>query len=88
MKTVLTFKKAFTIALIGGLLSACGNKEKATEADSTVESTKTQNVEVVKPTSRSFTGEISITGTAQPNQKVTIYAMAKWYAEPNAKRHR
>lgn len=38
-------------------------------------SSKIQTVEVVKAERRSFSAEVLITGTAQPNQKVEVYAM-------------
>lgn len=39
------------------------------------ETKKIQTVEVVNPEYRSFTAEVLITGKAQPNQVVTLYAM-------------
>lgn len=55
------------------LLAACNNKEKEISENSGHE--KTQTVEVVNPKNRPFIAEVLITGTAQPNQSVTIYAM-------------
>lgn len=75
MRNLITIKKALAITLVGGLLSACNNTENNTENTPTTQTTKTQNVEVVVPENRSFTAEILITGTAQPNQIVTLYAM-------------
>ena len=45
------------------------------------ENSKIQSVEVVKPQKRSFISEILITGTARPNQKVTLYAMESGYVQ-------
>ena len=65
------------------LLCSCGNKEH--EVDSSAKEDKMisqlQSVEVVNPIERSFTANILITGTAEPNQKVTIYAMESGYVQ-------
>lgn len=54
---------------------SCTNnsEEKKNAKEKTV--LKIQTVEVVKAQNRSFTSEVLITGTAQPNQKVQIYSM-------------
>jgi len=54
--------------------TSCNQKEQS-EKETELTSNKIQKVEVVTPKQRSFTAEILITGTAYPNQKVTIYAM-------------
>ncbi|MBA3986294.1 MAG: efflux RND transporter periplasmic adaptor subunit, partial [Flavobacteriales bacterium] len=55
------------------ILASCNNQENETEK--TAANDKIQKVEVVKPEQRSFTAEVLITGTARPNQIVTLYAM-------------
>ncbi len=57
------------------LILAC-NSSGMKPDESNIETTlKTQNVEVVYPQKRNFTAEVLITGTANPNQVVTLYAM-------------
>ena len=51
-------------------------KEAISEANNEI-----QAVEVVKPKARSFKGEVLITGTANANQKVTLYAMESGYVK-------
>ncbi|MDF1517551.1 MAG: efflux RND transporter periplasmic adaptor subunit [Lutibacter sp.] len=63
---------AFFLLLI---LSACSRQEKEVSEKSTSNSDKIQKVEVVKAEHRSFIAEVLITGTALPNQIVTLYAM-------------
>ena len=61
-------------------ISSC-SKGQQDGSGSTPENTKIQSVEVVKPEKRSFISEILITGTARPNQKVTLYAMESGYVK-------
>lgn len=72
MKT-LNIKSMAVIAVLLSILISCNNQEKETEQTTT--SDKIQKVEVVNPKQRSFTAEVLITGTARPNQIVTLYAM-------------
>lgn len=72
MKT-LNIKSIAVFAVLLSALISCNNQEKETEQTATND--KIQKVEVVKPQQRSFTAEVSITGTAHPNQIVTLYAM-------------
>lgn len=72
MKT-LNIKSIAVFAVLLTTLISCNNQEKETEQTATND--KIQKVEVVKPKQRSFTAEVSITGTARPNQIVTLYAM-------------
>ena len=64
-------------------ITSCGTEQNdgnpATET--LVGGNKTQSVEVEKPQQRSFTAEVLITGTAEPNQKVTLYAMECGYVQ-------
>ncbi len=72
-----TLIKIKSIAVFAGLLStliSCNTPEKETEKTAN-SNDKIQKVEVVKPRKRSFTAEALITGTARPNQIVTLYAM-------------
>jgi len=69
----LNIKSIAVFAVLLTTLISCNNQEKETEQTSTND--KIQKVEVVKPKQRSFTAEVSITGTARPNQIVTLYAM-------------
>lgn len=75
MRHLINIKNTLSIALICGILAACNNQKNKTGEESTKESAKTQTVEVVNPKNRSFTAEVLITGTAQPNQIVTLYGM-------------
>lgn len=74
-----------SIPIIGfslAVLFSCGTRnEQEGETDSalTQEINKTQSVEVVEPEKRSFSGEILITGSAEANQKVMLYAMESGY---------
>ncbi len=74
MKKIQNIKNAFLILLFIGSLAACKNENKKIN-EASQENTKTQTVEVVHPQNRSFIAEILISGTAQPNQKVTLFAM-------------
>lgn len=56
------------------LSTACNNPEHKKEAKK-APAAKIQKVEVVHPKQRSFIAEVLITGTARPNQTVTLYAM-------------
>jgi membrane fusion protein (multidrug efflux system) len=74
------------IPLIGFSLAAlysCGSDaevdENTTSTTNVVVDDKTQSVEVVNPQKRSFSGEILITGSAEANQKVMLYAMESGY---------
>jgi membrane fusion protein, multidrug efflux system len=63
-----------------------GCNEKSDQVHTTAqeahsEKDKTQSVEVVHPKKRSFLAEVLITGTAQPNQNVVIYARESGYVE-------
>lgn len=77
------------VPLFSLLLWSCDNSSKTSEASvgnqakstSLVENQKIQRVEVVKPGKRKFTGEITITGTAEPNQQVELHAMESGYVK-------
>ncbi len=66
---------------------ACGpdhaEGEQGTKAK-TVER-KVQTVQVEKPALRSFIAEVLITGTAEPNQRLVLYAMESGYVEKVSK---
>ena len=80
-----TNKNQLVMALLSSviLLCSCGNKKLNTESSAVEEKliSKIQSVEVVNPIERSFTADILITGTAEPNQKVIIYAMESGYVQ-------
>ncbi|MFT5823986.1 MAG: membrane fusion protein (multidrug efflux system) [Crocinitomix sp.] len=64
------------------VLFSCGsNSDEGENTSSTPNEAndKVQSVEVVNPQERSFSGEILITGSAEANQKVMIYAMESGY---------
>jgi len=77
MKTIINIKSTAVFAILLATLISCNNQEK--ESEQTVPDSyrddKIQKVEVVKPQKRSFIAEVLITGTARPNQIVTLYAM-------------
>ncbi len=75
MKILKNFKTAWAFLMLVSFVSACSNKENDAGGNSTNEALKRQRVEVVNPQQRSFTAEVLITGKAQPNQVVTLYAM-------------
>lgn len=75
MKNLINIKCTIVVLLLCGLLIACNNQEKKLNKKSAVSIEKIQTVEVVNPQQRSFTAEVLITGTAQPNQAVMLYAM-------------
>lgn len=75
MKTLKSIKAALVFVVILGVVSACGNQESETTESAEPSPAGKQTVEVVQPQQRSFTAQVSITGTAQPNQIVTLYPM-------------
>jgi len=72
---------AFSIVLFGLLfLGACNESMESTaETAAEIASIKTQTVEVVNPSLRSFNAELHIVGTAMPNQQVMVHAMEGGY---------
>jgi len=74
MKSLLNIKQGIFLLLVGFLFAACKNENQA-KNNPDKKSDKAQTVAVELPKNRSFTAEILITGTAKPNQVVTIYAM-------------
>lgn len=76
--------KYILFCFLGFLLFSCGDELKTNKnsAETKIsEKQKIQAVEVVKPQKRAFNAEILITGTAQPNQKVMLYAMESGYIQ-------
>ncbi|MFT5725338.1 MAG: membrane fusion protein (multidrug efflux system) [Bacteroidia bacterium] len=67
--------KTLIFLLVAGCLVACGDSKTAALEKPGAPNQKVQKVEVVVPIQRSFIGEVSITGTAKPNQMVTLFAM-------------
>lgn len=63
--------------------SACGAKQSEGNqaGEPPAGDGKIQSVEVVKPQQRDFTAEVLISGTAEPNQKVMVYAMESGYVQ-------
>jgi len=80
MNTVKSIYVFVQLAVLSLLIVSCGSdKTSESNAATDTKSTKTQSVEVVKPTQRSFVAEVLITGTAEANQQVTLYAMESGY---------
>ena len=73
MNTLINIKSPVGFAVLFSILISCNTKDK--EIETTAKNAKIQKVEVVKPAQRSFKSEVLITGTALPNQIVTLYAM-------------
>ena len=74
MKSPFNIKQGIYLILIGFLFSAC-KKENQEQNHSDPKTDTAQTVAVALPKNRSFTASVLITGTAKPNQVVTIYAM-------------
>ena len=75
MKIKINTINTLTVALLFAVLAACSNQKNKTNKEAGISTGKIQNVEIVHPQNRSFTAEVLITGTARPNQMVTLYAM-------------
>jgi membrane fusion protein (multidrug efflux system) len=73
MKTLIHIKSIAVFAVLLSTLVSCNNQEKVAKHTAAID--KIQKVEVVKPKQRSFKSEVLITGTARPNQIVSLYAM-------------
>ena len=73
MNTLINIKSTVGFAVLLSILISCNIEDK--ETGTTAANLKIQKVEVVKPVQRSFKSEVLITGTALPNQIVTLYAM-------------
>ena len=73
MNTLINIKSKVGFAVLLSILISCNTQDK--EIETTATNTKIQKVEVVTPVQRSFKSEVLITGTALPNQIVTLYAM-------------
>ncbi|CAN5297918.1 efflux RND transporter periplasmic adaptor subunit [soil metagenome] len=71
--------KQYLTILILAFLSACGNPGEQPKV--LPATTKTVNVEVVKPVSRNINAEIHITGNARPNQSVILHAMESGFVK-------
>ena len=63
------------------VVSSCGSDSESADDSESNGGGKIQSVQVVKPEQRSFKAEILITGTVNPNQKVTLYAMESGYVK-------
>ena len=63
------------LLIVLSITTSCQPQEQYKGEVKNAESTKIQKVEVVRPSQRSFVGEVLMTGTAQPDQIVTLYAM-------------
>lgn len=84
MKTIKHKYIIVTLLTVALFISSCNRGQqngKGSTADAVSENNKIQSVEVVKPQRRSFITEVLITGTARPNQKVTLYAMESGYVQ-------
>jgi len=84
MKTI-KYKYIAVVLLVASLFMSSDSRGQLNGAvptsDAASENSKIQSVEVVKPQERSFIAEVLITGTARPNQKVTLYAMERGYVK-------
>ncbi len=84
MKTLKNNYTAAGLLAITLFLASC-KTDQQNNTDSTTDivskKSKVQSVEVVKPQQRSFISEVLISGTAQPNQKVILYAMVSGYVQ-------
>jgi len=71
------FNYVFSGLLAAFLLVSCGENATENRSDSTEDPStqKITTVKVVHPTMSSFTGQISMVGTALPNKKVMVHAM-------------
>ncbi|NQU52454.1 MAG: efflux RND transporter periplasmic adaptor subunit [Bacteroidetes bacterium] len=70
------------LTTVAVLTVSCNSNTKQESTNSAIsDEGKIQTVEVVNPQKRSFTAQRLITGTAQPNRKVTLYAMESGYVE-------
>ncbi len=76
--------------MVAGLLAvtlinfSCGTDQQnnvGLTVENVSDKNKTQSVEVVNPQKRSFITEVLISGTAEPNQKVILYAMVSGYVK-------
>jgi len=82
----LFLRSAIYLGFLASTICFLGCNEKSDKVDTAAQETlseegKTQSVQVVHPQKRSFLAEILITGTAQPNQNVVIYARESGYVE-------
>jgi RND family efflux transporter MFP subunit len=75
MKTLKNIKTIAIFTVLIGFFSACNNQETKVPENQATSSNKIQKVEVVHPKQRSFLAEVLITGTAKPNQIVSLYTM-------------
>lgn len=84
MRTIRHKYIAVSLIAVSLLILSCSKEDQSGGGqitDAVLENDKIQSVEVVKPLKRSFISEVLITGTARPNQKVTIYAMESGYVQ-------
>ncbi len=74
----------YVVSFLALIFSSCeSGQNEVIENSNKIESSnnKIQSVEVINPHKRSFVAEVLISGTAQPNQKVTIYALESGYVQ-------
>jgi membrane fusion protein (multidrug efflux system) len=78
-----TYRLIYTVVTLfaGSLFLASCGQEKTEDAPAAKNPNKVQTVEVEKPQQRSFDAEILITGKAQPNQHVMLYAMESGFVK-------
>lgn len=82
MKKSIYINQFFALAIIVALTVSCSTNAKQENRDSTAfDEVKIQTVEVVKPRKRSFAAQRLITGAAQANRKIVLYAMESGYVE-------
>ena len=76
----MTKKQLFLISIPLFLLASCQNKQ-AEQPAAAGSNSKTTTVEVVNPSRNAFTAEVQITGSAMPNQQVTLHAMESGFVK-------
>jgi membrane fusion protein (multidrug efflux system) len=91
MKTIKHYYIAIALLIVTLFIASCGTngkneKHPATDSSHSAvkaayENNKIQAFKVVKPLQRSFIAEVLISGTARPNQQVTLYAMESGYVQ-------
>ncbi len=71
----------FIVLLVAGCFLSCSRDKDPKSQQSNSNESKIQRVEIKHPAYRSFTAEVLITGTAEPNRKVMLHAMENGYVK-------
>ena len=67
--------------ILAALFTACGNESSSADTRAASTEQKIQLVQVVNPIKKTFTEGPLITGSAEPNQQVMLYAMESGYVQ-------